>query len=95
MAKLLAGYSADVEVIIEIRDRVLRVPTEGVIDGKRLFVLDAEDAVLREREVSTGLSNWDHTEVLQGVAQGDLVVTSVDAPGVEDGARATDTSGVQ
>ena len=95
MAKLLAGYSADVEVVIEIRDRVLRVPTEGVIDGKRLFVLDAEDAVLREREVSTGLSNWDHTEVLQGVAQGDLVVTSVDAPGVEDGARATNTSGLQ
>ena len=95
MAKLLAGYSADVEVIIAIRDRVLRVPTEGVIDGKRLFVLDAENAVLREQEVSTGLSNWDHTEVLQGVAQGDLVVTSVDAPGVEDGARATNTSGLQ
>ncbi|MCG6861844.1 MAG: efflux RND transporter periplasmic adaptor subunit [Chromatiaceae bacterium] len=92
MAKLLAGYSADVEVIIEVRNRVLRVPTEGVIDGKRLFVLDTKEAVLREREVKTGLSNWNYTEVLQGVAEGDLVVTSVDAPGVEDGAPATNTS---
>jgi HlyD family secretion protein len=85
--RLLAGYSADVEVILVVHDPVLRIPTEALVEGKRVFVLDAA-GVLTEREVQVGLANWDYTEVLSGLEVGDLVVTSVDRDGVEDGAPA-------
>jgi HlyD family secretion protein len=85
--RLLAGYSADVEIILEVHENTLRVPTEAVAEGDRVYVL-TEDGVIDERDVKTGLSNWDYTEVVDGVAAGELVVTSVDREGVEDGAPA-------
>ena len=86
--QLLAGYSADVEVILDVRERTLRIPTEAVLEGDRVFVLDASVGVLQERKIETGISNWDHTEVLKGIEAGELIVTSVDRDGVEDGALA-------
>jgi HlyD family secretion protein len=85
---LLAGYSADVEIILDVRERTLRIPTEAVLEGDRVFVLDTSGGVLQERRIETGISNWDHTEVLKGVEAGELIVTSVDRDGVEDGALA-------
>jgi HlyD family secretion protein len=86
--QLLAGYSADVEIILDVRERTLRIPTEAILEGDRVFVLDASGGVLQERRIETGISNWDHTEVLEGVEAGELIVTSVDRDGVEDGALA-------
>jgi hypothetical protein len=34
------------------------------------------------------MSNWDYTEVLSGLGEGDLVVTSVGKEGVSDGVAA-------
>ncbi|HFC52859.1 MAG TPA: efflux RND transporter periplasmic adaptor subunit [Gammaproteobacteria bacterium] len=84
---LLPGYSADIEVILEQRDDVLRIPTEALREGGRVLLL-GEDGVLRERQVETGLSNWSWTEVVAGLEAGDQVVTSVDREGVVPGARA-------
>ena len=84
LADLLPGYSADVEVILERRDAVLRVPTEALMEGQRVLVY--EDGVLRERQVRTGLSNWRYTEVIDGLAEGEQVTVSLDQDGVEDGA---------
>ena len=36
--QLLAGYSADVEIILDVRKDTLRIPTEAVIDGDRVYV---------------------------------------------------------
>lgn len=87
-SNLLPGYSADVEVILETRTDVLRVPTQAVLDGQRVYVLDEAAGVLRERKVTRGVSNWEYTEILEGLAAGELVVVSVDREGVRDGARA-------
>jgi HlyD family secretion protein len=38
--------------------------------------------------VQTGLRNWEYVEVTSGVAEGDLVVTTVDREGVVEGAHA-------
>ena len=46
------------------------------------------EGVVEQREIETGTANWDHTEVLAGLEEGDLVVTSLDREGLEDGARA-------
>lgn len=85
---MLPGYSADLEVILEERTGALRVPTEAVLEGGRVLVYDANAGVLRERRIRTGLSNWEYTEVLDGLREGERVVVSLGREGVVDGARA-------
>ncbi|HEB96394.1 MAG TPA: efflux RND transporter periplasmic adaptor subunit [Sedimenticola thiotaurini] len=85
---LLAGYSADVEIILDARKEVLRIPTEAVVGDDRVYLLLPDQGILQQRRIDTGISNWDYTEVLSGLAAGDRVVTSVDREGVEDGAPA-------
>jgi HlyD family secretion protein len=82
---LLVGYSADVEVVLSVRDKVLRVPTSALQEGARVLVA-APDGTLQERKVKTGLANWEFTEVLDGLALGDRVVTSLEREGVKAGA---------
>ncbi len=87
-SRLLAGYSADVEIIVEQRDQALRIPTEAVQAEDRVLVLDAESGMLGQRRIETGLRNWDFTEVRGGLQAGERVVLSLDREGVKDGARA-------
>ena len=83
--RLLVGYSADVEVILATREDVVRVPTSALQEGSRVLVAGA-DGTLQERKVKTGLSNWEFTEVLDGLKAGDRVVTSLEREGVKAGA---------
>jgi len=84
--RLLVGYSADVEIILEARRDVLRVPTAALLEGGRVLVL--ADGRLAERKVRTGLANWEHTEIVDGLAAGDRIVTSLEREGVKAGAAA-------
>ncbi|HIP52619.1 MAG TPA: efflux RND transporter periplasmic adaptor subunit [Chromatiales bacterium] len=86
--RLLAGYSADVEIILQTVSNVVKVSTPAVLDGNRVFVFHPQRGVLEERQVDTGVSNWDFTEVRSGLKPDEWVVTSVDRAGVEDGAAA-------
>ncbi|MBA3058095.1 MAG: efflux RND transporter periplasmic adaptor subunit [Gammaproteobacteria bacterium] len=83
--RLLVGYSADVEVILAVRDKVVRVPTSALQEGARVLVAGT-DGNLQERSIKTGLANWEFTEVLEGLAVGDRVVTSLEREGVKAGA---------
>jgi HlyD family secretion protein len=85
---LLPGYSADVEVIIAERERVLRVPTEAIFDSTRTLVLDPNSGLLEQREVQTGLANWEYTEITGGLGRGERVVLSLDREGVAAGVAA-------
>jgi HlyD family secretion protein len=84
--KLLVGYSADVEVILALRQDVVRVPTSALQEGGRVLVAGT-DGTLQERQLKTGLANWEFTEVLDGLAAGDRVVTSLEREGVKAGAH--------
>ncbi|MDY6836710.1 MAG: efflux RND transporter periplasmic adaptor subunit [Thermodesulfobacteriota bacterium] len=86
--RLLAGYSADVEIILEVHQETLRVPTEAVLDGKQVYVYLPETNVIEERALEPGISNWDFTEVASGLSAGELVVVNVDRAGVRNGAHA-------
>jgi HlyD family secretion protein len=86
---LLVGYSADVEIVLSMRENVLRVPTAALIEGSRVMVLGAGSGKLEERKVKAGLANWEYTEVIEGLAEGDRIVTSLEREGVKVGARAT------
>ena len=85
VARLLPGTSADVEVILEEREGVLRVPTSALLQGNQVLVVEQDRLVARE--VRLGLQNWDYTEVVSGLSAGEEVVLSLDRPGVEPGAR--------
>lgn len=83
---LLVGYSADVEIVHNSHANVLRIPTQTLLEGKRVL-LYRSDGVLEERTVKTGLSNWEHAEIIAGLNDGDQIVMSLDRPGVKAGAR--------
>ncbi len=86
--RLLVGYSADVEVILDVRKDVLRVPSSALLQGSRVLLL--QDGQLVEQPVKTGLANWEHTEITQGLQGGERIVTSLDRAGVKAGAAAVE-----
>ena len=83
----LAGYSADVEIIIAVEENVLRIPTQALLDKNLVYIYQPQDQRLHEKSVRTGLSNWDYSQVMEGVQEGDYVVISTDRPGLKDGVR--------
>ena len=84
--QLLVGYSADVEVLLDARDNVLRIPTSAVIEGNKVLRYRPETGRLEHREIKTGLSNWEYVEVLEGLQAGDRIATSLEREGVKAGA---------
>jgi len=83
---LLVGYSADVEVIIERRDNVLRVPTQAIQQDGTVLVL-GDDDTLETRKLKTGLANWAFTEIASGLMEGDRVLLSFDQEKVKAGVK--------
>ncbi|NKN32197.1 efflux RND transporter periplasmic adaptor subunit [Marichromatium bheemlicum] len=88
-APLLAGYSADVEIVVERREQVLQLPTAAIQAGLTPSVLlfDPTSARLQRREIRTGIENWERTEIRSGLAPGDRVVRSLGGEEVTDGVR--------
>lgn len=84
--RLLVGYSADVEVILDVRRNVLRVPTAALMQGGKVLLLEGDRLV--ERAVKTGVTNWEYSEIASGLAGGERIVTSLDRAGVKGGAAA-------
>ncbi|WP_265944567.1 efflux RND transporter periplasmic adaptor subunit [Dechloromonas sp. A34] len=87
--KLLVGYSADVEIILEGRDQVLRIPTAAIREGGHVLLFNPDSGKLEERTIKAGLANWEFTEVIEGLAAGDRIVTSLEKEGVKAGAAVT------
>ncbi len=85
----LAGYSADVEIITAVEENVLRIPTQALLEGNKVYVYRPHDQKLQERTVKTGLSNWDNTQITEGLQEGENVIISTDKPGLKDGIRVT------
>ncbi|WP_375739281.1 efflux RND transporter periplasmic adaptor subunit [Pseudomonas boanensis] len=82
---LLTGYSADVEILLQHKDEVLRIPTETLFEGRRVYRYDAEAGVLRETKVKTGLGNWRWTEITAGLEPGQRILSSLDVEKLADG----------
>jgi len=89
---LLIGYSADVEIVHDSRPNVLRIPTQTLLEGKKVLLYRA-DGKLEERTVTTGLANWDQTEITAGLNEGEQIVKSLDREGVKAGVRVQPEAG--
>ncbi|MBI3723241.1 efflux RND transporter periplasmic adaptor subunit [bacterium] len=79
---LKPGTSADVEIVVESKKDVPRLPAHVLIEGKRVLTvekgeLEGELRVV-EREVDVGIENWRFAEVRGGIAEGALVVAGAE-----------------
>jgi HlyD family secretion protein len=84
---LLVGYSADIEIVLDQRNNVLRVPTEAIIEKHFVYVLD-KDGTVHKRDFTPGLANWTQTEITSGLSAGEQVVLTPDRVGLKDGVTA-------
>jgi HlyD family secretion protein len=82
---LLPGYSADVEVITNVKESVTRVPTEAIFDNDHVLVYHSDTGTLEDRQIKKGISNYVYTEVISGLKPGDKVVTSAKREGLGSG----------
>ncbi len=87
--QLLVGYSADVEIVLDSRNNVLRIPTSALLEGNKVLLYQPETKTLEDRVVKTGVSNWEYTEILDGLMAGDRIVTSLEREGVKAGVHVT------
>lgn len=85
---LRLGMSVDVEVLTGRKEEALQVPSSAVMEreGQKFVYIVREGKIVR-RDIATGISNWDRTEILSGVSAGDDVVTSLEIKDLRPGSR--------
>ena len=79
-SRLLVGYSADIDIILETHDDVLRVPTETVMENDEVYRYKRASGTLELVSITAGIRNWNFTEVTDGLQAGDEIVISLDVP---------------
>jgi len=85
---LRLGMSVDVEVLTGSKEDALQVPTSSVMEREgEKFVYRVRNGKVERIDVTTGISNWDRTEILSGLSSGDLVVTSLEIRNLTPGSR--------
>ncbi len=90
---LMPGYSADLEVILDRVYEVVRIPSEALLEGDRVYVYDGDLGSVHLREVKTGLANWRFTEIQAGLNAGERIVLSIEREGLAEGALVTEEAG--
>lgn len=83
--RLLVGYSADIDILLETHTDVLRVPTEAVMENNQVYRFNRESGTVELVTVEVGLRNWNFTEITGKLQAGDELVLSLDVPGLADG----------
>ncbi|MCO6441245.1 MAG: efflux RND transporter periplasmic adaptor subunit [Nitrococcus mobilis] len=81
---LLPGYSADAEIIVEVAENVLRLPSEALLDDDRVLTVN-DDNVVEAHTVTSGIRNWDFTAVFEGLEAGDRVIVSANRGALDPG----------
>jgi multidrug efflux pump subunit AcrA (membrane-fusion protein) len=73
--QLREGLTVTVSIIIDERTDVLLVPNGAITrQGMETIVQVLNDGVAEERSIEPGISNWQYTEVTEGLSEGERVV---------------------
>jgi multidrug efflux pump subunit AcrA (membrane-fusion protein) len=74
--QLREGLTAMVTIVVDERSDVLLVPNSAITtQGRQTFVqVVAADGTLEQRAIQTGISDFQHTEVTEGLSEGEKVV---------------------
>jgi HlyD family secretion protein len=85
---LRLGMSVDVEVLTGRKEDTLQVPSSAVMEREgQKFVYVVRGGKIVRSDITTGISNWDRTEILTGIAPGSDVVTSLEIKDLVPGSR--------
>ena len=84
--RLLVGMSADVDIIVAVQEKSLWVPPNAVIGrGADRSVYVVQGGFAHKRAFDVGISTWEAVEVKGGLAEGDVVVSTLAANKLADG----------
>jgi len=73
--QLREGLTVTVSIIVDERSDVLLVPNAVIIrQGRETYVQVLKDGVIEQRSIITGISNWQYTEIIEGLSEGEKVV---------------------
>jgi multidrug efflux pump subunit AcrA (membrane-fusion protein) len=87
--QLREGLSVTVNILVAKKANVLLVPNNAITrQGNQTYVQVSKDGITEKRSIQTGISDWQHTEVVSGLSEGEQVV-------VPKGATTTTTSTTQ
>ena len=75
LPKLLTGYSADIEIVLEKHKNVLYIATDIIIDNQFVFIVN-QNSRIEKKPLKLGLSNWQQTEVISGLSDKDKLVST-------------------
>lgn len=74
---LLVGMKFDVKVIKEIKKNVLRIVRgDFIAESGFQYVFKIEDNTAKKTDIKTGAYNDDYIEIISGLNEGDLIITS-------------------
>ncbi|MFO7559079.1 MAG: efflux RND transporter periplasmic adaptor subunit [Desulfobacterales bacterium] len=94
--KVKPGMSADVEISVMTLSNVLSVPSQAVIEreGKKQIycaqgtaLKPGDVAVAKLKPVEVGETNWSFTQITGGLSDGEYVITTPEAEGLQNGAK--------
>jgi len=73
--QLREGLTVTVSIIVDERNDVLLVPNAAIISqgGQTYVQVVLPDGTTEERPVTTGLSDWQYTEISEGLSEGEKV----------------------
>lgn len=75
--QLREGLTVTVSIVIVERKNVLLVPNKAIIvQGQDSFIQVMKNGDIEQRSVQTGLSDWQSTEITEGLSEGEQVVIS-------------------
>jgi multidrug efflux pump subunit AcrA (membrane-fusion protein) len=88
--QLREGLTVTVSIIVDERNDVLLVPNSAITThGWQTYVqVVLPDGTIEERAITTGISDWQYSEVTDGLSEGEQVV-------VPEGTTTTSTTGEQ
>ncbi len=91
--QLREGLTVTVSIIIENKTDVLLVPSRAITrQGQETYVQVLKDGIIEERMIQTGISDFQFTEVISGLSEGEQVVVpgmAATTPTTQQGQRAS------
>lgn len=83
------GASADIEIVSAFKESTLAIPTQVLLgSAQNRYVYGIENGKLKKLPVKTGIGNYERTEIVDGLKQGDKVVYPSDLIEIKDGMKA-------
>lgn len=84
--QLREGLTVTVSILVDERVDVLLVPNSAITShGGKMYVQVSRGGIIEDRAITTGISNWQFTEVTAGLSEGEQVV-------IPQGTTSTSTS---